>query len=258
VIAAAEARDKKNKNNRKPIPRFKGGKIKELSPEDRKRIEEQREELAKKNETYMSKEPMSEEAKKAVQAAKKDEAVHAAKLGYNPYESAKSSAQQAATATVTMTHGAVNAGTHVGGDNGNSNSSNSRTMEATNKTPKNDVHGPIDSCFDEAFATLMTTNQDKERLSKSLRILRKLILNATTDGQKDDKKRMVRISNANKHIQATIHDTNGALEIMMSVGFMIIDNEEDSETYLALPPGDTGPAWMPKALDRLDQFEQGL
>jgi hypothetical protein len=101
-------------------------------------------------------------------------------------------------------------------------------------------------------------NKQDESLAKSIRIIRKLIVNATTEGGTDEKKRKVRISNANKLIQEAINDMNGALDVMMSVGFVITENEEDSETYLVYPPGNNGPEWLQKALDRLEEYERQL
>jgi len=242
VIAAAEARDKKNKDKNKPIR--KGAS--ELSTVDRQRIEQQKEELAKKNVTYMSKEPLSDESRKAVEAAKMDEVAHAAKLGYNPYETMKGTGQQGSTAAAAITHGAVNAGGNKEGDT-------KSEKKASSILPP----GPIDPSFDDAFTTLVTTNNNDNELANSLRIMRKLTENATKDGQTDDKRR-VRISNPNKHIQAAINDMNGALDVMTSVGFIMTENEEDSEIYLIFPPGDDKPVWLSKALDRLEQYENNL
>ena len=95
--------------------------------------------------------------------------------------------------------------------------------------------------------------------------MRKLISNTTTAKDADDAKRKVRISNPNKHIQAAVNDMNGALDLMFAVGFMMSESEDvdeacgggDPETYLVFPPGDI-PAWLPSALERMEQYESGL
>ena len=88
--------------------------------------------------------------------------------------------------------------------------------------------------------------------------MRKLIANATAPNldDVDDNKRKVRISNPNKHIQAAVNDMNGALDVMFSVGFIMSEDEVDSETYLVYPPGDA-PSWLTAALQRMAQYESG-
>merc|ERR1712127_201591 len=111
VIAAAEDRNSKHKARSRPISMKKGGKaVAELTPEERKKIELQKEENIKRNAIHMAEKPLSEEAKRAVEAAKKDEAVHINQLGYNPYETRKVTAGQASTASIAMAHGAVDGG----------------------------------------------------------------------------------------------------------------------------------------------------
>ena len=113
VIAAAEARDKAHKKKTKPIAKGTG---KDITSADRKKIEEQREEQARKNaEEGIGTTTTSAESKRAVEAAKAGEAQHAAALGYNPYETNKVSAGQARTATVAVTHGALGDASGSGG-----------------------------------------------------------------------------------------------------------------------------------------------
>jgi len=257
VIAAAEARDKQNKQKKKPIR--KGA---EVSAADKKKIEEQREKLAIKNETYMAKVPLSEEARRAVLAAKVDEAQYAQQLGYNPYVPVKGTGQQASTTVTAVKHGSMNAGENAGTVtstgtgktivDGKIIKSGSNSGSPSRPAPQ----GPINPLFDDAFALLVTTNQSSEEVEKSLRIMRKLIQNATSDIA-DEAKKKVRISNANKHIQAAVNDTNGALDIMFAVGFMMVEDELDKETYLVYPPGDV-PAWVQSALNRMEHYESGL
>ena len=214
----------------------------------------------------MSKEPMSNEARKAVEAAKIDEAEHVAKLGYNPYEAARSTGKQGAVATASAKHGSIGApevnmpkskgsGTATVVSGSKSSSSAPTKKSTTSENPHPNLLTPIDPAFDVAFTTLITGSESPAELSKSLRIMRKLINNAITDGQTDEKKRLVRISNPNKHIQAAINDQDGAIELMLSTGFSIGERDEDNETYLIYPEGDSGPSWLPDALERLEQYE---
>uniref|UniRef100_A0A6S8X1G7 PDZ domain-containing protein n=1 Tax=Chaetoceros debilis TaxID=122233 RepID=A0A6S8X1G7_9STRA len=264
VIAAAEARDKKNKIQKKPI-----GKSRELTAEEREKIQKKKDENEKINAIYMTKEPMSDEARKAVEAAKVDEAKHVAKLGYNPYEAARSTGKQGAVATASSKHGSIDAPEanmssskgsgsvgNTGPGAGSKKSSSATTKKSnTSENPHPNLLTPIDPTFDVAFTTLVTASESPAELSKSLRIMRKLINNAVTGGQTDEKKRLVRISNPNKHIQAAINEQDGAIELMLSTGFLIGEKDEDNETYLIYPEGDSGPSWLPNALERLEQYE---
>ena len=258
VIAAAEARDKQNKQKKKPIR-----KNTELSMADKKRIQEKRDQLAIKNETYMSNAPMSEEARRAVEAAKSDEVAHTNKLGYNPYETMKGTGQQASNTVTAIKHGAVDAGVPTSNTN-----TTQKKIVGGNIIPKSSPgaakktgmssqlsEGPINPVFDDAFATLVTSNTSKDGIKKSLRILRKLIQNATAPDA-DESKRKVRLSNANKHIQAAVNEMDGAIDLMFSAGFMLIEDAED-ETYLIYPPGEI-PDWLPTGLERMERYESGL
>lgn len=314
VIAAAEARDKQHKESKKPIR--KTG-VESLTKEQREKIQMQRNKLAEINAETMTKEPLSEEAKKAVQNAKINEAVHAAELGYNPYETMRGTGKQASSAVTTLHHGALKSHPSSGSGDGNGNGNgNGRVKEQINRNRPNttteddnlqhDNHdtknnywimeSSIDPAFDEAFAVLVSvSNHDDDKtqrtmVKKSLRVMRKLIQNATMEGQTQDKKR-VRLSNPNPHIEAAIHNVNGALDLMMSVGFVILEEEEESkavvpevgsllapeseqqpqqqqqqpaataaaETFLVYnPSGHPKPLWLSKALKQMEDYENQL
>lgn len=244
MIAAAEARDKQNKFAKKPV---RSGK--ELTSEQKQKIAQQREQNALRNAEQMCNAPMSETSQKAVEAAKQDETKRIQELGYNPYESSRSTGKQGAAAAVATTHGSIKY------QNEETSSNSKEKLKKQSSISKNEG---IDPDFDRAYSSLVMTNKQDEGLAKSIRIIRKLIVNATKEGNSDDQKRKVRISNANKLIQEAINDMNGALDVMMSVGFVITENEEDSETYLVYPPGDSGPEWLQKALSRLEEYERQL
>lgn len=270
VIAAAEARDKAHKKKTKPIAKGSSGLGggKELNSAERKRIEEQREELARKNaQEGIGTIELSEEAKRAVEAAKAGEVQHANTLGFNPYETNKVSAGQARTATVAVAHGAL------GGDDKKKKSSKTASAAAAATAPGavappndptsaaaddgGDDLSSIDPQFDEAFETVALHTSNNTTAISSLTTMRKLIVNATTKGQTGDEEasakfRRVRLSNPK--IKAAITDVHGALDLMMSVGFVLSENDDDGETYLVFPPGSTGPEWLPRALKKMENY----
>ena len=274
VIAAAEARDKQNKFKKKPLR--KGS---ELTTEQKKKLQLQKDALEIKNASQLSNAPMTDESKKAVEYAKKNEVMHAQELGYNPYETMKGTGQQGSSAVTSLNHGTMDAGPGAsgsgsgGGSKGSAAKSKSTNVNANSqKKPSSSLQmQAIDPTFDEAFATLITTNENNEAIIKSLRIMRKLIINATAgeegQPQQSQEKKRVRISNPNKHIEAAIHHTEGALDLMMSVGFVILELEEDSETYLMYQyQSDVGtefgveefPKWLKKALKQMEEYEINL
>ncbi|GFH47726.1 hypothetical protein CTEN210_04201 [Chaetoceros tenuissimus] len=250
VIAAAEARDKSNKIKKKPI-----SKARDLTAEQKKKIEEQREALAKKNETYMSNTPLSAEAQKAVELAKKDEQKHVEKLGYNPYETMKGTGTQASTAVTNINHGSIQSSKAESMKSSSSNgpSTGAKTAPSSSSAFQQQSIHPE---FDDAFTAIITTQTDQASIQKSLRIMRKLIHNAIQPNQSLDKKK-VRISNPNKHIDAAINQMHGAVDIMMSVGFVLLDHEEDGETYLMFT-SDEAEGWVHKALEQMEAYENTL
>lgn len=208
--------------------------------------------------------PLTEESRIAIQQTKKEEQLHAKKLGYNPYETARMNSGQAKTATVNKTHGVIS-------DNSDSVTDNNAAANTQAPSPVNvanstnlqgsDSRMVVDEAFDEAFITLVTTSQTEDAV-KSLTIIRKLIINATTKGQAESsndtesaaKFRRVRLSNPK--INETITHRNGAIDVMMACGFVLSDNELDGETYLAYPPGTTGPPWLQLAFAKIERYCQ--
>jgi hypothetical protein len=73
---------------------------------DREKHKQQQKEASEQQQTQ---EPLSDASRQAAAAAKQDEAALAAQLGYNPYETSKSTAGQARNATTTVQHGCINA-----------------------------------------------------------------------------------------------------------------------------------------------------
>jgi hypothetical protein len=202
---------------------------------------------------------MSEEAQKAIQKAKADEATHAASLGYNPYETAKMNAGQARTATTTMTHGTVGATTDKSTTTSSSSSQQAGTTSLPAVAPPTAVAQaeeeivPVSEAFEEAFATLVTSNTDPGTVASALHILQKLVKNAST--KQDDKFKRIRL--ANPKIKAAVSDVHGALELLLTVGFTLFEEDATGETILVYSPDQNDvPAWLPTALHQMQQYEQ--
>lgn len=248
MIAAAEKREKTAKSRTKPLPKASKSDLPTLrSSADRHREEAERlARLAEQDENY------SEASKQAAAAAKEQEAKLAAELGYNPYETSRATAGQARNATVAVTHG------NMQGSSGN----NAETASIPEASPPPDLPAAdetesvhVSTDFAHAFETCVTSN-DNESVKSSFGILRKLIVNATTKGQQADeataqKFRKVRLANAK--IKAAVVDVEGALDLMMSVGFQL--TEEEGESVLTFPSGFSGEDWLPKALRMMETYE---
>lgn len=230
VIAAAEAREKAAKAREKPIKKTFNKANTDAIIDVNKNI---------------SNTPQSEAARRAVEAAKQGENQLAAQLGYNPYETKKSTAGQARNATVATKHGAVSGG---GDQDVTTIPTVAPPKDAT--TSVDDDVPPVSSTFALAFEETVTTNETAVVVS-SFFVLRKLLTNATT---KDEEKfKRVRLGNAK--IAAAITQPNGALDIMMACGFEL--TEADGESFLVYPPGQKGgPAWLPRALKQMQQYEE--
>ena len=235
VIAAAEARDAKHKAKQKPIPKLTEKKMDGLRPEQKIY-----------DHTHTNN---SEETRRAVAAIKKAEQNDA-----QIYQAKNMTSAQARTATVAVTAGDINA------ENAPSKMTEATPGRVNKPTDPTSKIQPLGPEFEHAFSTLVTSNSDHTAVLKSLSIMRKLINNAVTKGQQGDdetssKFRRVRLSNP--RIKEAIADLLGALDLMMSVGFVISENDEDCETYLVFPPGERGPSWLDSALTAMESYENG-
>jgi hypothetical protein len=248
VIAAAEKRDKAHKSKYKPTPKTKANLPALLSTAERQRLEEER--LARVAE-MANQEPMTEASRKAREEAKSREAANAAQLGYNPYETNRATAGQARSATTAVSHGTMN------GTGDGSESARLPAVRPPAETPeaKDDIlPSPY---FSEGFEMVVTSNENAAAIA-SVGIMRKLIVNATTKGQNPDdevsaaKFRRVRLANAK--IKAAIVDVEGALDVMLSAGFQLV--EEDGESVLVFPPGANIEDWLPAALKQMELYEK--
>jgi hypothetical protein len=237
VIAAAEARDAKHKATQKPIPKTE------------KRMDDRQEQQLYVHDRSND----SEETRRAVAAAKNAERENALKLGYNPYETNAMTSGQARTATVAAACGDISAANVINNGEGDMPSPGrvNRPSDPTTKTPPE---------FEHAFSTLVTSNADHAAVLNSSSIMRKLINNAITKGQQGDEEasskfRRVRLSNPK--IKEAITDVQGALELMLCVGFVLSENDEDGETYLVYPPGEKGASWLVDAMAVMSSYESG-
>lgn len=241
VIAAAEARDAKHKAKQKPIRKTE------------KRMDQKQQQQYQHHQTEDS-----EETRRAVAAIKLAEKEDAVNFGYNPYESKAMTSGQARTATVAVSRGDINvenAPSKMAGGSEAEMSSPGRV-----NTPKDPVkaQNPPTPEFEQAFSILVTSSSDHAAVLKSLSIMRKLINNAITKGQQGNdetssKFRRVRLTNPK--IKEAITDMQGALELMMSTGFLLSENDEDGETYLVFPPGEKGSSWLSSALAMMESYE---
>lgn len=249
VIAAAEKRDKANKAKQKPMKQVTKT---TLEKERLKKLE------AQGSSVDYDDEPKSEDAKKAAAAAKQDEAQLAAQLGYNPYEPARSTAGQARNATTAVQHGAMSsdtAGDHLP-------SVVPPTEPATAAVEKNSNRGvqgddedleELPAEIEDAFTALVTTNENPETVKSACTIIKKLVVNATTKGQKpgDDAAKFRKVRLGNPKIQAAIVEVQGAVEFLIATGFSL--EEQDGESHLIYPADCPGPDWLPIAMKHLDR-----
>ena len=253
MIAAAVAREAKHKAKTKPVPKS--------SSTDRLAGRNKLDSMQQKQQRQQYEENDSEETRRAIAAIKQAEKDDAVNLGYNPYESKAMTSGQARTATVVMTKGEIQAENVPPKLLGSGNEGAPGRVNAPTD-PTESTSQPPNSEFDHAYTVLITSNDNNAAVLKSMGIMRKLIINATTKGQQgnlDDesssKFRRVRLSNPK--IKEVITDLQGALELMMTVGFQLSENEDDGETYLVFPPGERGPLWLSGALQRMEAYENG-
>lgn len=115
--------------------------------------------------------------------------------------------------------------------------------------------------FDKAFTTILKNNKDEVKVSNGLRIMRKLIINATTRGQdelNDDSFNYCKVWFSDPHV-AECMQLDGSLELMLSVGFVIGGNKDDEKglhlEYLFMQ---NCPSWLRDALDQMEHHEQEI
>jgi len=238
MVAAAEAREKVAKK------RERGMTKKKATTKEQQTVVDLNSEISNL--------PQSEEARRAISDAKKSENNWASQLGYNPYETNKSSSGQARNATMTAQHGSVNSGAEA---QFIPSIASPRDIVAENtETRPTKSKVPISWEFKQAYEETITGNA-QEAVVNSFGIMRKLLVNATTKGQNGNnadsaKFRKVRLTNAK--IRQAISEVHGALDIMLSCGFQLV--EEGQETYLMFPADFKGAPWLANALNMMQQY----
>lgn len=242
VIAAAEAREKAHKAKSKPI--------KLVTKTTLARQQQQQEQQQQQSAALVDDAPRSEQAKLAAAAAKQGEAALAQQLGYNPYEPARATAGQARNATVTAQHGSLSATA----------ASSTIPTVAPPTVPVEAVGEEellqVPHEFQEALATMVSTSSP-DLVQSTCGIMKKLILNAITKGQtpNDDAAKFRKVRLANPKIKAALVDVPGAVEVMLSTGFSL--QEQEGESVLIFPPDYVGPDWLPSAMKQLDVLAAG-
>jgi len=254
VIAAAEAREKASKKKSAPLSRSGTTSLykKQLNRSD-------------VNEGLL-KPDQSDDTKRLIAAAKAGEASTAHNLGYNPYATAKMSSGQAKTAVVTTTHGDLNNASEGTLPPPPPNRTSlpqpgavlPPQLATSAEADGSEYQQQINEQFDEAFLMITTSSSIESKVKKnSLTIVRKLINNAITKGQipGEDGEKFRRVRLSNQKIKAAIVDVQGALDLIMSCGFELVEDNNTSETVLVYPADKGVPHWISRAVANLQAYE---
>jgi len=206
-------------------------------------------------------EDISEETRKAIDKAKVLENQRVNVLGFNVYESAKMSGDQGRHVKTSVDTSTSTSTPIIKKSKGNISSTSLENMNHSSISPN--ARSPlvsIDPSFDSVWAIFLSnsdTSTDEKKQSVS--IIRKVTTNALTKGQNLDddmtssKYRRVRLSNPK--IMQHITTVTGAVDILMSFGFILSEEEGQEGTSLFLPPGEEGPIWIHDALNVLEHYE---
>jgi len=194
-----------------------------------------------------SNEDVSEETRKAIGMAKELENQRVNELGFNVYESAKISGDQGRSVKTSM----------------DASTTTAAPLQDTNEPSSiNRFHtslATIDPSFDAAWAVFLSNPDTSSHEKKqSVSIICKVTMNALTKGQLEDeatasKFRRIRLSNPK--IMQHITNIVGAVDILMSFGFVLCEEDGQDGTSLLFPPRDEGPTWIDEALTLLERYE---
>lgn len=220
VIAAAERRNKQHQKTLKPI-KYTTKSTAQQPPSNNNHSDE----------------PLSETSKAASKLAKQAELKNAQEFGYNPYESRNMTSAQARNAVTEVTHGSLQ-------HNNDSGMAAPGAVSAPKEATQSTTAPPPSASFQAAFETLVTSNPT-ETVASTLNILVKLVRNA----QKDDIK-FQRVRLNNPKIQASVTNVTGAVEVLLEVGFLL--QEEQDETVLQYT---VAPDWLPSGLQQLQDYK---
>jgi PUB domain len=263
MIAAAEKREmehnkKYNTKSSSVSSSSKGAATKPiLSTAERLRLEQERQQRILENQVSDAANTNSE----YVQKARDAEQNTVSQLGYNPYVAQSVSAGQARNAVTTTTHGAIKP---VSATASNASNIAPGTVASPPSLPAAESSGvkvrpSLD--FERAFEATVTSTPDHATVVNSISTMRKLIVNATTKGQQigndeeASKYRKIRFT-TNAKIRAAVTDMPGALDLLLSVGFLFQEEGEENESVLVYPPATPGPPWLPAALQQMERYAQ--
>ena len=114
--------------------------------------------------------------------------------------------------------------------------------------------------FKDAFEVLVLTNDGQEHATvmKALKVIDKLVVNATTKGQDsaDEESVKYRCIRAFNPSLKQYTELNGVLDVLVSLGFEQSPKEDESGAeilYLEFPMDFTGPIWMEEALRQMKE-----
>jgi PUB domain len=264
MIAAAEKREMEHnkKYNTKSSSASGSSKAAALKPilssAERLRLEHERQQRVLENQIADAANTNSEYIKNARDAEQNT----VSQLGYNPYVAQSVSAGQARNAVTTTTNGSIQSVSSTAA--AHSSTSAPGTVVSPPSLPAAESSGSkvrpsLD--FERAFETTVTSTPDHAAVVNSIATMRKLIVNATTKGQQTgneeeaSKYRKIRFT-TNAKIRAAVTDMPGALDLLLSVGFLFYEEGEDNEPVLMYPPATLGPPWLPAALQQMERYVQ--
>lgn len=271
MMRALDAREKAHKKKTAPSNNSLSNKNEKSNNgrtlKSKKEILMEQEEQAKRLQELQNQGPQSYATHAAVQAAKQDEIKSAQQLGFNLYETAKMTGDKARNTVVDVQHGSIG-----GGNDSNSGGPPSRatpvaptsTNNSNNsvaRTKPKKLIASIDESFDTAFFTLKSISQNPDTnnnidVKKSTTTIHKLVTNATTKGRSEeveDNSKFLRVRLSNKKIKEVIVDVPGALDMMMSFGFILL--EEGDEMFLVYNAHESDKVWLKDGLEKLKNFE---
>ena len=258
VVNAAQSRKKKSESESKVTSKVKLGKLKSKGGGSS-------DEVASKPSTDTEKSEQSEECKAAVSAVKRDEKKLAAKLGYDPYSSVKTTAGKAKIASERITHGDLidkseggsesapchqEGGAPQGVPRGASvaapSSSSLLPLPPSPSSSSSVPYPPRE--FLDALALLMSQGDAGDSLS----LCTKLLKNACTKGQEEGMDKYLSVKCSNKRVEKAI-EVDGALQMLLSAGFAF--TEADGETVLEFPRPMPNP-WALQAVGMMEDHER--
>lgn len=193
--------------------------------------------------------PLTEQARKVIQSVKKKRQEHPFSLGHYAHEIKNLSADREKNKTISMLQ------------------SNSINVEVpsmsicTTPAGKNmeefSNFDKLEEDFNSAFSMFVERNIKNSNMSRSLHIMKELIVNATTKGQelKEGSEQFRKVRLSNPKIEKLLVNVGGALDVMRCLGFKL-DKDNGDESCLVYPEGKGGYGWLNKGLERMGEYER--